>query len=178
CTLNRGTSSSGKTLIGSGCLLMAYVHVAHDCRVGNRVILANNATLAGHVEVEDEASIGGLTAVHQFTRIGRQSFIGGMSRVTQDVPPYCRAAGAPLRLYGLNEVGLVRRKLPAAGLSELKSLYRLFFRSRLLRADIVVKLKSMKIESEAGRDFVDFILNRSKRGVVSGSAVDKKRVRE
>ncbi|OLD50407.1 MAG: acyl-[acyl-carrier-protein]--UDP-N-acetylglucosamine O-acyltransferase, partial [Gemmatimonadetes bacterium 13_1_40CM_2_60_3] len=100
-TINRGTAHSFKTTVGQNCLLMSYVHLAHDCHVGDNVILSNVVQLAGHVTVEDRAIISGLSAAHQFVRIGRQSFIGGCSRVSKDIPPFLRAVGNPVKLYGL-----------------------------------------------------------------------------
>jgi UDP-N-acetylglucosamine acyltransferase len=110
---------------------MSYVHVAHDGNVGDGVILANGTQLAGHVTVEDKAIISGLSAVHQFVRIGKFSFIGGCSRVAKDIPPFLKAVGNPLRLYGLNTVGLERNGIPEPVRRELKRAYRLFFRSEL-----------------------------------------------
>lgn len=130
-TINRGTSASGRTGIGSDCLLMAYTHVAHDCEIGNHVILANSVNMAGHVLIEDWVIIGGVTPIHQFVRIGAHAFVGGGSRVSQDVPPYCRAAGNPPKLYGLNTVGLERRGLSDEVRKALKSIYRLLFQSEL-----------------------------------------------
>jgi UDP-N-acetylglucosamine acyltransferase len=130
-TVNRGTTHSLKTAIGRNSFLMSYVHVAHDCQIGDGVILANGVQLAGHIAVEDRAIISGLTAVHQFVRIGRHSFIGGCSRVAKDVPPFLKAVGNPLRLYGLNSVGLERNGIPEEVRRELKRGYRLFFRSEL-----------------------------------------------
>lgn len=130
-TLNRGTSASGRTVVGSDCLLMAYTHVAHDCEIGNHVILANAVNMAGHVLIEDWVIIGGVTPVHQFVRIGAHAFVGGGSRVSQDVPPYCSAAGNPPKLYGLNKVGLERRGLSDEVRKALKSAYRILFQSEL-----------------------------------------------
>ncbi|MBI4540396.1 MAG: acyl-ACP--UDP-N-acetylglucosamine O-acyltransferase [Gemmatimonadetes bacterium] len=130
-TLNRGTAVLGRTRVGSDCLLMAYTHVAHDCQVGDHVILSNAVNMAGHVQIEDWAVIGGVTPIHQFVRIGTHAFVGGGSRVAKDVPPYCRVAGSPARLYGLNTVGLERRGVPAEVRRELKRAYRLFFQSKL-----------------------------------------------
>jgi UDP-N-acetylglucosamine acyltransferase len=130
-TINRGTSYSFKTTVGRKCFIMSYVHLAHDCHIGDGVILANGVQLAGHVEVEDRATISGLTAVHQFTRIGTHSFIGGCSRVAKDVPPFLKAVGNPLSLYGLNSVGLRRHDFSEPVILELKRAYRLFFRSEL-----------------------------------------------
>lgn len=128
-TLNRGTAAAGRTSVGSDCMLMAYVHVAHDCHLGDHVILSNAVNMAGHVHIEDWASVGGLTAIHQFVRIGQHAFVGGASRVAKDVPPYVKAAGNPLELYGLNSIGLQRRGFPEEVRVELKRAYRLFFAS-------------------------------------------------
>lgn len=130
-TVNRGTTHSWKTTVGQNTFLMSYVHVAHDCQIGDGVILANAVQLAGHIVVEDRAIVSGLTAAHQFVRIGRFSFIGGCSRVAKDVPPFLKAVGNPLRLYGLNSVGLERNGIPEEVRRELKRAYRLFFRSEL-----------------------------------------------
>jgi UDP-N-acetylglucosamine acyltransferase len=128
-TLNRGTSASGVTTVGSDCMLMSYVHVAHDCHLGDHVILSNAVNMAGHVTIGDWAIIGGMTPIHQFVRIGAHAFIGGQSRISKDVPPYVKAAGIPLQLYGLNSVGLQRRGFSEEVRLELKRAYRLFFGS-------------------------------------------------
>lgn len=128
-TVNRGTSASGRTVVGSDCLLMAYTHVAHDCEIGNHVVLANSVNMAGHVTIEDWVTVGGVTPIHQFVRIGAHAFIGGGSRVPQDVPPYCRAAGNPPKLYGLNKVGLERRGFSEDVKTALKRTYRILFQS-------------------------------------------------
>ena len=130
-TINRGTTQSFKTTIGRGAFIMSYVHLAHDCHVGDGVILANGVQLAGHVTIEDKAILSGLTAVHQFAKVGRHSFVGGMSRVAKDVAPFVKAAGNPIRLFGLNSVGLERNGFPEDVRQELKRAYRLFFKSEL-----------------------------------------------
>lgn len=130
-TINRGTAHSFKTTVGSRCLLMSYVHLAHDCHLGNGVILGNSVQLAGHVTIEDRATLSGLSGVHQFVRIGRNAFIGGCSRVSKDIPPFLKAVGNPVRLYGLNSVGLQRNGFTEEVIRELKRAYRLFFRSDL-----------------------------------------------
>lgn len=130
-TVSRGTRALGRTQIGDGCLLMAYVHVAHDCQIGDGVILSNAVNLAGHVTIDEQAIIGGLTPVHQFVRIGAHAMVGGASRVIKDIPPYVRAAGNPAVLSGLNGVGLDRRGFPDNVKQELKRAYRLFFNSKL-----------------------------------------------
>ena len=130
-TINRGTSHSYKTSVGRSCFIMSYVHLAHDCHVGDNVIISNAVQLAGHVTVEDYATISGLSAAHQFVRIGAHSFVGGCSRVAKDVPPFLKAVGNPIKLYGLNSVGLQRRGFPDDTVRELKRAYRLMFRSEL-----------------------------------------------
>ena len=130
-TINRGTTQSYKTTVGKGCFIMSYVHLAHDCHVGDGVILGNSVQLAGHVTVGDKAIIAGQSAAHQFVKIGQYSFVGGCSRISQDVPPYIKAVGNPIKLYGLNSVGLQRNNFPEEVVRELKRAYRLFFRSEL-----------------------------------------------
>lgn len=128
-TLNRGTAARGQTEVGQDCLVMAYAHVAHDCVLGDHVVLSNAVNMGGHVLIDDWAIVGGMSAIHQFVRIGRHAFVGGASRVVKDVPPYLRAAGAPMELYGLNVVGLQRRGFSDEVRRELKRAYRLFFQS-------------------------------------------------
>ena len=130
-TLNRGTAASGRTVVGSDCLLMAYSHTAHDCEIGNHVILSNSVNMAGHVVIEDWVIVGGLSPIHQFVRIGAHAFIGGASRLAQDVPPYVRVAGSPPKLYGLNSVGLDRRGFSEEVRGALKAAYRILFQSGL-----------------------------------------------
>lgn len=128
-TVNRGTEARGQTEIGSDCLIMAYAHVAHDCLIGDHVVLSNAVNMGGHVEIDEWAVVGGMTPIHQFVRIGCHAFVGGASRVIKDVPPYVRAAGSPMELYGLNVVGLQRRGFPEDVRRELKRAYRHFFQS-------------------------------------------------
>jgi len=128
-TINRGTAQSNRTSVGKNCFIMSYVHLAHDCHVGDSVIISNSTQLAGHVTVEDRAILSGLSAVHQFVRIGRHSFVGGCSRVSKDVPPFLKAVGNPVKLYGLNSVGLQRSGFGDDVVRELKRAYRLVFRS-------------------------------------------------
>jgi UDP-N-acetylglucosamine acyltransferase len=131
CTINRATTSTGRTVIGTGCFLMTYVHVAHDCRVGNHVVIANATQMAGHVTVQDHAIISGLNGIHQFVTIGEYAFVGGGSRVNQDVPPFTKAVGSPIELYGLNTVGLQRAGVSADVMTSLKRAYRIVFNSDL-----------------------------------------------
>ena len=119
------------TTVGKNCFIMTYVHLAHDCHVGDHVIISNGSQFAGHITIEDRCIISGLVAVHQFVKIGGYSFIGGHSRVPKDVPPYLKAVGNPIKLYGLNTVGLQRNGFQADVVHELKRAYRLFFRSEL-----------------------------------------------
>ena len=128
-TLNRGTSASGVTTVGSDCMLMAYTHVAHDCCLGDHVILSNAVNMAGHVSIGDWAIVGGMTPIHQFVRIGAHAFVGGGTRAAKDIPPFVKAAGSPMQLYGLNAVGLQRRGFDEEVRRELKRAYRLFFAS-------------------------------------------------
>jgi UDP-N-acetylglucosamine acyltransferase len=130
-TINRGTTQSFKTSVGKKCFLMSYVHLAHDCHLADGVIISNGTQLAGHVQVDERAILSGLVAVHQFAMIGRMSFIGGCSRVAKDVPPFVKAVGNPIKLYGLNTVGLERNGMPEEVRRELKRAYRLFFKSGL-----------------------------------------------
>ena len=167
-TLNRGTAAAGRTVIGSDCLLMAYCHIAHDCELGNHVIVSNATNMAGHVTIEDWAIISGLVAIHQFVRIGAHAFVGGGSRIRQDVPPYCRAVGNPSpRLYGLNTVGLERRGFSTDLRRRLKSTYRVLFQSNLnlSRAIAQVEADPALPDPEVGY-FIDFI-RKSKRGVTT-----------
>ena len=130
-TINRGTTESMKTTVGKNGFIMTYVHLAHDCHVGDHVIMSNGTQLAGHVTIDEWAIISGLCAIHQFAKVGRHSFIGGCSRVAKDVPPFVKAVGNPIKLYGLNSVGLQRRGFSDEVVAELKKAYRLFFRSEL-----------------------------------------------
>ena len=164
-TINRGTSQSWKTTVGKGSFIMSYVHLAHDCHVGDGVILANGVQLAGHVTVEDRAIISGLTAVHQFVRIGSYSFIGGMSRVAKDIPPYLKAVGNPVKLYGLNSVGLQRNNFDPEVIRELKRAYRLFFRSELNVSQALERAQSELTMTPEVKHFLGFVDN-SQRGVV------------
>jgi UDP-N-acetylglucosamine acyltransferase len=163
-TLNRGTRASGSTVIGSGCLLMAYSHIPHDSRIGDHVIIANGVQMGGHVVIEDWATVGGLTAIHQFVRIGTHAFIGGGSRVPKDVAPYTRAAGNPLKLYGLNTVGLERRGFSKQIRLELKRAYRILFGSHLNMSQAIAELRSRGVACEEVEQLITFI-EESERGV-------------
>ncbi len=162
-TVNRGTSESFKTTVGKHSFLMSYVHLAHDCQVGDHVIISNGTQLAGHVTVEDYAGISGLCAVHQFTRIGQHAYIGGHSRVPKDVPPFVKAVGNPIKLYGLNSVGLQRRGFSAGTLTELKKAYRLFFRSELNVTQAMARASTELTQTPEVKALITF-LSESERG--------------
>jgi UDP-N-acetylglucosamine acyltransferase len=130
-TINRATSATFKTTVGARCFIMTYVHLAHDCHVGEDVVIANATQCAGHVTIHDRAVLSGLNAVHQFVTIGTYAFVGGGSRVNQDIPPYVKAVGNPMELYGLNSIGLQRAGFPGETITALKRAYRLFFNSDL-----------------------------------------------
>tara|TARA_B100000073_G_scaffold47022_1_gene34737 strand:+ start:142 stop:918 length:777 start_codon:yes stop_codon:yes gene_type:complete len=140
CTLNRGTKDSGTTKIGKNCLLMAYVHVGHDCIVDDNVILANGVQLGGHVEIQKYAIVGGLTPVHQFCKIGEHSLVGGGLRVVQDIPPYIIANGQPLKFSGINSLGLRRRDFNINQRKNIKQAYKIIYNSNLNRTQALDKL--------------------------------------
>ena len=165
-TIHRGTvGGGGTTRIGSGNLLMAQTHVAHDCQVGSGVIFANAATLAGHVSVADGATIGAFSGVHQFCRVGQHAYIGGYSVITQDALPYALTVGNRARSYGINVIGLERKKFPQEAIQALKHAYRVLFRSKLtLQAAIERLEKDLPGHPEVGR-LIGFIRS-SQRGVI------------
>ncbi len=165
CTINRGTTQSRLTRLGKGCLVMTYVHIAHDCHIGDHVILANGVQLAGHVTIDRCATLSGLTPVHQFVKIGAYAFVGGMSRVTKDVPPYTKAVGNPMKLYGLNAVGLQRHGFSPEAVTELKKAYRLFFRSGLNISQALDRARTELAPLPEVTTFLQFI-EESGRGVL------------
>ena len=165
-TINRGTQrGGGVTRLGNHNLLMAYAHVAHDCTIGNYVILANASTLGGHVRIDDHAILGGLVAIHQFIRIGTFAFLGGKSGLRMDMPPYMLGFGAPAKLYGPNLVGLRRHGLPRATIQALKNSYQIMFRSGLTVADAIAKIREEVEPTPEVENLIQFMLGRSKRGV-------------
>ncbi len=164
-TLNRGTAARGRTEVGSDCLLMAYVHVAHDCVVGDHAVLSNAVNMAGHVLIGDHAIVGGLTAIHQFVRIGDHAFVGGASRVPKDVPPYLKAAGNPMQLYGLNGVGLQRRGFSDEVRAQLKRAYRIFFHSQLNVSQAIERVRDELPASPELETFLSFV-EESERGIL------------
>jgi UDP-N-acetylglucosamine acyltransferase len=168
CTLNRGVPAfGGKTTIGSNCLLMAYVHVAHDCHIGNNNVLANNVTLAGHIEIGNYATIGGLVAVHQFARIGDQVMIGGGSLVRKDVPPFVKAAREPLSYAGINSVGLKRRGFPTDDIHHIQDIYRILFMKNLNTNRALTAIEQDIPDTQFRHQIVDFVRG-AKRGIIKG----------
>jgi UDP-N-acetylglucosamine acyltransferase len=165
-TMNPGTEGGGMlTSIGDHCLFMVGSHVAHDCKVGNNVIMANNATLAGHVQIGDHAILGGLSAVHQFVRIGQHAMIGGMSGVEHDVIPYGSVMGDRARLAGLNVIGLKRRNFSRDEIHALRTAYRMIFAAEGTMAERIEDAAAMFKETPAVMDIVEFIRADSSRSV-------------
>jgi UDP-N-acetylglucosamine acyltransferase len=154
----------GLTEIGDSNFLLAYVHVAHDCKIGNSTVLINAATLAGHVIVEDFAVIGGVVAIHQFTRIGAYAMVGGFSGIGQDIPPYTMASGARAKLYGLNLIGLKRHGFSDEAVNNLKKAYKILFREKRTLKDALKKIKSDFPETKEIKHLVKFI-EENKRGI-------------
>lgn len=165
-TLHRGTvKGGGKTVIGNENFIMAYSHVAHDCQIGNQVVMANGATLAGHILIEDFAIIGGLSAIHQFCRVGTYAIIGGLSGVLMDIPPYTKAQGDRARLFGLNTVGLKRANFSEGTLKALKKAYRIIFRSGLTLEKAIKQVGEDEISQRPEvQHFLQFMQG-SKRGI-------------
>lgn len=165
CTLNRGTIAHGKTTVGSNCLLMAYMHVAHDCIVGNNVIIANSVQLAGHVTIDDWAIIGGATVIHQFVTIGAHTMIGGGFRVIKDVPPYIMAGRDPLCFERLNVIGLRRRGFTQDSIDALNDAYRILYLSQLNVSQGIEKIKETMAITPEIHQLIDFVAN-AKRGII------------
>ena len=163
-TVNAATNDGNVTVVGNGCHIMAYVHVAHDCIIGNQVIMANCATLAGHIVIEDQAIIGGLCGIHQFVRIGRMSIIGGCSKVVQDVPPFMMADGHPLAIRGLNKVGMKRKGLADSALGELKNCHRVLYRQDLSTRQALEELDGQNFVSDEAQLLIRFVKG-SERGI-------------
>ena len=162
--INRGTTNGGgKTVVKENCLIMAYVHIAHDCVIGNNVILSNAVTFGGHVEVQDYAIIGGLSAVHQFIKIGEYAFVGGCSAVSMDIPPYAKAAGNRAKLFGINSVGLERNNFKAEEIKLIKNAYRLLMSTKLNVSQAVEAIEKFEKTDKIDK-IISFIKN-SQRGI-------------
>lgn len=168
-TVNRGTKAAMRTVVGSHCLLMAYVHVAHDCMLGNHVILANNVNLAGHVTIGDYAILEGLVAVQQFAHIGRHSFVAGGSLVRTNVPPYIRAAREPLAYVGINKIGLARRNFSDEMITNITDIYRLLFVRGYNTSNALVEIETTLPPSEEREEILDFVRQtKNNGGIVKG----------
>ena len=169
-TVNRGTKDKWKTVVGSHCLIMAYTHVAHDCTLGDYVILANSVQLAGHVELHDHAIIGGTTGVTQFVRIGAHTYTAAHAIVTKDVPPYIKTGRVPFCFAGVNAIGLQRRGFSAEQINEIHEIYRHIYTRGLNISQATEQIE--KSFSSAEKDVIVNFIKASKRGIVKGSAKD------
>lgn len=166
-TINRGTSDRGQTSIGDNCLIMAYSHIAHDCKIGNHCIFSNNSTLAGHINIGDHVILAGLTAIHQFCTIGDHAFIAGGSLVRKDVPPFVKAAREPLSYVGINSVGLRRRGFKAEKIQEIQNIYRILFQKKYNITQAVDILEAEMIATPERDEIIQFVKN-SQRGIMKG----------
>src|SRR6266404_7647268 len=164
-TVNRSTKSDGKTKVGSRGNFLAYSHIGHDCAVGNEVVFSNNGTLAGHVQVGDHAVIGGLTAVHQFCRLGRYAITGGCSKIVQDVPPFMIADGNPAKVRGVNLVGLERKNYAPESVKLIKEAFRLIYRSKYNRRPAIEAMRKELPQTEEINELIQFI-EQSERGII------------
>jgi len=166
-TINRGTSNRMKTVIGENCLIMAYSHIAHDCKVGNHCIFSNNSTLAGHITIGDHVILAGMAAVHQFVTIGDHAFIAGGSLVRKDVPPFVKGAREPLSYVGINSVGLRRRGFSAEKITEIQNIYRLLYQKNYNNAQAAEIIEAEMIAPPERDEILQFIRN-SQRGIMKG----------
>jgi len=164
--LNRGTDASGKTTVGSNVLIMAYVHVAHDCVIGDRCILANAVNLAGHVEIDEFVIVGGMVPVHQFVKIGKHSMVGGGYRVTMDIPPFVTAAGDPLSFHGLNSLGLQRRGFSNDKILKIKRFYKEFYDPKLQFSQILQKINKEFDRNDSELSVIFDFIEKSNRGII------------
>ncbi len=166
-TVNRGTQSRMKTVVGSNCLLMSCVHIGHDCNLGDNVIVSSATGIAGEVNVGDFAIIGGMTGVHQFVNIGQHAFVGGASKVGKDVPPYVKAGRDPLSYAGINSLGLRRRNFTIDKIEELKEVYRYIYQKGLNRTQAIAAIEAELKDTPERNEILQFIKG-SKRGIIKG----------
>ena len=166
-TINRGTSASGKTIIGKNCLIMAYSHIAHDCIIGENCVIVNSVALGGHVEIGDFAIIGGLTAIHQFVSIGKHVMVSGGSLVRKDIPPYVKAAREPLSFVGINSIGLRRRGFKDDKIQEIQDIFRILYQSNNNNTQAIFKIET-EISVSKERDEIIAFIQSSKRGIMRG----------
>lgn len=164
-TVNRGTAAKGKTVVGKNCLIMAYNHIAHDCRIGDRVIMSNACQLAGEVQVDDAAVIGGGSLIHQFCHLGRNIMLQGGALVNKDIPPFVKAAREPISYVGLNSVGLHRNHFTDEEIKQISDIYRIIYLSDLNVTNAVKMILDTLPESEFRTEIVDFVTN-SGRGII------------
>lgn len=166
-TINRGTASKGKTVVGDNCLIMAYCHVAHDCVVGNNVIMSNATQLAGEVVVDNFAIIGGGTLVHQFCHIGSHVMVQGGALVNKDIPPYVKAAREPIAYAGVNSIGLRRRGFSSEVIRDIQDIYRYLYLSGLNNTDAVERIEA-ELPATKERDEIIMFVRNAKRGIIKG----------
>ncbi len=165
-TINRGTKDKYKTTIGSNCLVMAYVHVAHDCIIGNNCVLSNAVQVGGHVIIDEYVTIGGTAAIHQFVRIGKHAMIGGGSLVRKDIPPYIKSAGEPMRYCGVNAIGLRRRGFTDEKIAQIQQIYHYIFQKDMSFIESVDYVEHTMPVTEERDIIINFIKNTSKRGMM------------
>lgn len=170
-TINRGTNSKGKTVVGNNNLLMAYMHIAHDCILGNSIIIANSTQLAGEVEIDDFAIIGGMSAVHQFCHIGSHVMISGGSLIGKDIPPYVKAARHPISYAGVNSIGLRRRKFSNEKIQEIQDIYRYIFLKGLNNSEAIKAIEAEIPDTDERSEILSFVKN-SSRGIMKGYAAE------
>tara|TARA_B100001094_G_scaffold281945_1_gene293735 strand:- start:21 stop:803 length:783 start_codon:yes stop_codon:yes gene_type:complete len=166
-TVNRGTSVTGRTIIGENCLLMAYSHVAHDCIIGNNCVIVNGVALGGHVTIGDYAILGGNSSVHQFVTIGKHTMISGGSLVRKDIPPYVKAAREPLSFIGINSIGLRRRGFTEEKITEIQDIYRILFQKNNNNSQAIIKIET-ELKSSPERDTITSFVRNSGRGIMKG----------
>lgn len=166
-TVNRGTASKGRTVVGNNCLIMAYSHIAHDCCVGNNIIISNATQLAGEVIVDDYAIIGGGTLVHQFCHLGSHIMIQGGALINKDVPPYVKAAREPISYAGINSIGLRRRNFSSDTIRKIQDIYRYLYLSGLNVSDAVARIEA-ELPATPERDEIIMFVRNSKRGIIKG----------
>ncbi len=166
-TVNRGTASKGKTVVGSNCLIMAYSHIAHDCKIGNNVIISNATQVAGEVVVDNYAVIGGGSLIHQFCHLGEHVMIQGGARINKDIPPYVKAARDPIAYTGVNSIGLRRRNFTNDQIRDIQEIYRYLYLSRLNVSDAVDRIEA-ELPASPERDLIIEFIRNSKRGIVRG----------
>ena len=166
-TINRGTSASGKTIVGNNCLIMAYAHIAHDCVIGKNCVIVNSVALGGHVTIGDYAIIGGLSAIHQFVSVGKHAMVSGGSLVRKDVPPYIKAAREPLSFVGINSIGLRRRGFSDDKINEIQAIFRILFQNNNNNTQALLKIET-EINASPERDEIISFVQNSGRGIMKG----------